>query len=174
MRLLKLKWMVAALPLALAGIVGTAGGVAADGYGNGHGNVQLYQATVSANCNNASLCGTELGGFLAWAVFNQDGTFEATVTGCGHVTGPCGGGGAIHFDVDGHYQIIDFWLGPWIVITDEVDTAAGSGTVITIPSEFEPVGPAAKTPATDLAQMIFGFSGPGVNFIITVTPMHTA
>ena len=150
---------------------------AAADYGNSHGNVQLYQATASMNCNNPSICGNQLGGFWAWAVFNQDGTFDGEVTGCGHLANDHGPGlqGAQHFHVEGHYIITDFGMGPWIVIVDEVDTAAGgrlgTGTVITVPSEFEPVGPAAKAKlsVTDL----FGFSAPGVSFNVTVTPMHT-
>src|SRR5258706_4006020 len=125
---------------ALVAVLAIAGAApaAADGYGNGGGNVQLYQATASANCNNVSLCGADhLGGFLAWAGFNADGTVQGEVTGCGHLTkaGAPGLAGAQHFHIDGHYQIIDFGLGPWIVITDEVDTASGgflgTGTVVT-------------------------------------------
>jgi hypothetical protein len=151
---------------------------AADGYGNHNGNVQLYQATASSNCNNVSLCGPALGGFWAWAVFDQDGTFDGTFTGCGHMTkaGAAGLAGAQHFDIEGHYQIIDFGLGPWLVITDEVDTASGgslgTGTRVVVPSEFSPVGPAAKA-HLQLADTFFGFSGPGVSFNVTVTPMHT-
>lgn len=151
---------------------------AADGYGNGHGNTQLYQATASANCVNASLCGANnLGGFWAWAVFNADGTVQGEVTNCGHVQGPGGLSGAQHFHIDGHYIITDFGLGPWIVITDEVDTASGgflgTGTVVNVPKEFIPVGPASKAHLS-LTQLFFGFSGPGVVFNVTVTPMHTA
>ncbi|TMC11897.1 MAG: hypothetical protein E6J30_01440, partial [Chloroflexi bacterium] len=63
--------LIAALVAVLA--IGGAAPAAADGYGNGHGNVQLYQATASANCDNVSLCGANLFGFWAWAVFNADG-----------------------------------------------------------------------------------------------------
>lgn len=161
-------------------VIGGAAPVAADGYGNGGGNVQLYQATASANCDNVSLCGADhLGGFWAWAVFNADGTVQGEVTNCGHLTkaGAPGLAGAQHFHIDGHYAIIDFGLGPWIVITSETDTASGgflgTGTVVNIPSEFTPVGPAAKAHLS-LAQFLFGFSGPGVTFNVTVTPMHVA
>lgn len=160
--------------------IGGAVPVAAD-YGNSKGNVQLYQATVSMNCNNPSVCGNNLGGFWAWAVFNQDGTFDGEVTVCGHLANDHGPGlqGAQHFHVEGHYIVTNLTNvpqpGPWIVIVDEVDTAAGgslgSGTVVTVPSEFMPVGPAAKAKlsVTDF----FGFSAPGVSFKVTVTPMHT-
>jgi len=169
--------LIPALVAVLA--VGGTATVAADGYGNGGGNVQLYQATASANCDNASLCGGMLGGFWAWAVFNADGTFQGEVTGCGHLTkaGAPGLAGAQHFQADGHYIIttVPFAPGLWIVITDEVDTAsgglAGTGTVITITNEFMPVGPAAKVKLS--TAQILGFSAPGVSFNITVTPMHT-
>ncbi len=171
--------LIAALVTVLA--IGGAAPAAADGYGNGGGNIQLYQATASANCNNVSLCGADhLGGFWAWAVFNADGTVQGEVTDCGHLTkaGAPGLAGAQHFHIDGHWTIVDFGPNnPWIVITDEVDTASGgflgTGTVVNILSEFSPVGPAAKAHLS-LAQLFFGFSGPGVTFNITVTPMHTA
>ena len=164
---------------AAAGTLLVIGGTlpAAADYGNSHGNVQLYQLTVSANCNNPSICGNELGGFWAWAVFNQDGTFDAEFTGCGHLANDHGPGlqGAQHFHVEGHYIVTDFGLGPWIVVLDEVRTASGgslgTGTVITIPSEFMPVGPAAKAKLSTVD--IFGFTAPGVSYQLTVTPMHT-
>lgn len=141
-------------------VIGGTVPVAAD-YGNSHGNVQLYQLTVSANCNNP-ICGNELGGFWAWAVFNQDGTFDAEFTSCGHLANDHGPGlqRAQHFHVEGHYIVADFGLGPWIVVVDEVRTASGrslgTGTVITIPSEFMPVGPAAKAKLSTMD--IFGFT----------------
>jgi hypothetical protein len=167
--------LTAALFAVLA--IGGTAPAAADGYGNGGSNVQLYQVTASANCDNVSLCGGNLGGFWAWAVFNADGTFQGEVTGCGHLTkaGAPGLAGAQQFQVDGHYIITDFGLGPWIVITSEVDTASGgslgTGTVITISSEFSPVGPAAKVKLS--TAQILGFSAPGVSFNETVTPMQT-
>ena len=168
--------VVALAALAIGGAV-----PAAADYGNSKGNVQLYQATASMNCNNPSVCGNNLGGFWAWAVFDQNGTFDGEVTGCGHLANDHGPGlqGAQHFHVEGHYIITNLTNvpqpGPWIVLVDEVDTAAGgplgTGTVITVPSEFVPIGPAAKAKlsATDF----FGFSAPGVTFNVTVTPMHT-
>ena len=165
--------LVGALVAVLA--IGGAVPAAAD-YGNSKGNVQLYQATASMNCNNPAVCGAELGGFWAWAVFDANGTFDGEVTGCGHLANDHGPGlqGAQHFHVEGHYVITDIGGAPWIVLVDEVDTAAGggagTGTVIVVPSEFSPVGPAAKAKlsTTDL----FGFSAPGVSFNVTVTPMH--
>lgn len=49
--------------------------------------------------------------------------------------------------------------------------SAGTGTVITVASEFLPVGPAAKAKLSVVD--FLGFSAPGVSFNVTVTPMHT-
>ena len=147
----------------------------AGAYGNSGGNVQLYQATASFNCNNSSFCGSNLGGFWAWAVFNEDGTVDGTFTGCSHVTkaGAPGLAGAQHFQVDGTWTIVN----GFIFITSEVDTASGgslgTGTQIVIPSEMEPIGPAAKAKLS--TSDFFGFSPPpGVTFNATVTPMLAA
>src|SRR5260370_41193083 len=67
--------------------IGGAVPVAAD-YGNSGGNVQLYQATASMNCNNVALCPAGLGGFGAWAEFAQDGTFSGDGTSGAHLQGP--------------------------------------------------------------------------------------
>jgi hypothetical protein len=158
--------------------IGGAAPAAAD-YGNSGGNVQLYQVTASANCNNPDVCVpplvAELGGFWAWGVFNADGTFDAEITFCGHLDTPAGPflAGAGHEHVDGTYVVTDFGLGPWIVLTSETDvlTGLGHGAVVTIPSESMPIGPAAKAKLS--TSDFFGFSAPGVSFQLTVTPMHT-
>lgn len=147
---------------------------AAADYGNSKGNVQLYQVTASANCNNPDLCGDMLGGFWAWGVFNKDGSFDAEVTFCSHISRPGGPflAGAGHAHADGQYIVTDFGLGPWIVITHEIDefTGQGRGTTFDSGPEFMPIGPAAKAKLT--TSEFFGFSGPGVSFQGTVTPMH--
>jgi hypothetical protein len=159
-------------------MIGAAAPAAAD-YGNSNGNVQLYQVTVSANCNNPDLCvpplADGLGGFWAWAVFNQDGSFDGEVAFCDHMSTPAGPGlaGGGHAHVDGTYIVTDFGLGPWIVITHEVDefTGLGRGLVFDSGPEFMPIGPAAKAKLSTVD--FFGFSAPGVSFQLTVTPMHT-
>jgi len=162
--------LIAAMVAVMA--IGAAAPVAAD-YGNSGGNVQLYQATASMNCNNPSLCPQGLGGFWAWAEFNADGTFSAEVTFCAHLTAPGGFNGAGHEHADGHYIVTDFGLGPWIVLVSEVDilTGQGHGQTVPVPSEFVPVGPAAKAKLSTID--LLGFSAPGVTFQVTVTPMHT-
>lgn len=141
-------------------------------YGNAGGAQQLYQATASMNCNNASLC-NGLGGFWAWGVFYADGTFDAEVTFCDHVGAPGGFSGAGHEHASGTYAIVDFGLGPWLVLTSETDvlTGQGHGATVVVPNEFMPVGPAAKAKLST-AQLL-GFSAPGVTFQVTVTPMNT-
>jgi len=72
-----------------------------------YGKTSLYQVGISFNCDvpHSSACdqfgGT--GGFWGWYVFNNDGTGDAQVTGCGHTTGGIGGpggAGAGHEDID--------------------------------------------------------------------------
>ena len=166
-----------ALALFVASLLGAAASVpvAAD-YGNSGGNVQLYQVTASMNCNNPAVCGDMLGGFWAWGVFNQDGSFDAEVTFCGHMSTPAGPGlaGAGHAHADGTYVVTEIFpgSGPWIVITHEVDVFTGLGRGTSFESSDPmPVAPAVKGhfSTTD----ILGFSAPGVTFQLTVVPMHT-
>src|SRR5438093_807155 len=131
-----------AFGLLIAGLLAVAGSLpVAAGYGNSGGNVQLYQVTASFNCNNPSFCGNNLGGFWAWAVFNQDGTFDAELTGCSHLADSHAPGlqGAQHFHADGHYIVAPFNGALWIVVVDEVDTASGgflgTRTVMPVPRE---------------------------------------
>jgi hypothetical protein len=142
-------------------------------YGNSGGNVQLYQVTASMSCNNPSLCAT-LGGFWAWGVFNQDGTFDAEVTFCDHMSTPAGPGlaGAGHAHASGTYIVTNLGQVPFIVITHEIDVflGPGGGTFDSGP-EFMPIAPAVKGHFSTID--LLGFSAPGVTFQVTVTPMHT-
>jgi hypothetical protein len=168
-----LRFAVGVLGSSLLGAAASAP-VAAD-YGNSGGNVQLYQVTASMNCNNPSLCGNMLGGFWAWGVFNQDGSFDAEVTFCGHMSTPAGSGlaGAGHEHADGSYIVTNVNGVPFIVITHEVDVLTGQGRGVTIDSgpEFMPIAPAIKGHYSTVD--LLGFSAPGVTFQVTVTPMHT-
>lgn len=161
------------LGVLVAGLLAAAAAAPAAAYGNGGSATQLYQATASMSCNNAALCGN-LGGFWAWGVFYSDGTFDAEVTFCDHLSGPGGFSGAGHDHASGTYAIIDFGLGPWIVLTSETDvlTGLGQGQTVVVPSEFTPIGPAAKAKLSTMD--LLGFSAPGVSFQVTVTPMHSA
>jgi hypothetical protein len=151
-------------------------------YGN-NGETQLYQATLSMNCNNPSVCGADgLGGFWAWAEFGQDNStgalvFDAETTGCGHLVdgNVPGSAGAQHVAATGTWEIAPVNGAPWIVITSETDTFKGgpmNGQSVTIPNEFMPVGPAAKVKINTSEAL--GFTAPGVTFNETVTPMHAA
>jgi len=84
---------VATAALALGGVAVAAGPASAD-YGPGH----EYQVTLSMNCNNPSVCGSNLGGDWGWAVFNANGTGDLQATFCFHILGM--GGGAGHASVD--------------------------------------------------------------------------
>src|SRR6266516_4575806 len=81
-----------------------------------YGKAALYQIAISSNCNNPSICGSELGGFWGLAEFDSDNTADAEFAGCGHLQGgpgSRGGGGAGHMsiEVDGWYigSNGDFW-----------------------------------------------------------------
>jgi len=128
------------------------------------------------NCNNPSLCPQPLGGFWAWAVFNQDGTFDGEITFCAHMSTPAGPGlaGAGHAHASGNYIVTDIFpgSGPWIVITHEVDVLTGQGRGVTVVNDVPmPIAPAVKGHFSTAD--ILGFSAPGVTFQLTVTPMHT-
>ena len=70
-------------------------------------------------------------------------------------------------------MVTDFGLGPFIVITREIDVLTGLGRGITVDSgsEFMPIAPAVKGHYSTVD--LLGFSAPGVTFQATVTPMHT-
>lgn len=78
------------------------------GYGAG-GTRDVWQVSISGNCDNPAVCGADLGGFWGWVEFDaaagQDttGTGDAQFTGCGHVRGGGGPGtaGAGHVALDG-------------------------------------------------------------------------
>src|SRR5439155_14576180 len=149
------------LALVASSILAILASAPAAAYGNSHGAQQLYQVTGSMSCNNPDLCGSNLGGFWVWGVFDADGTFDAEMTLCSHVSRPGGQNlaGATHEHQSGTWIITDFGLGPWIVATSEVDvmTGQGRGVTSTIPSEFVPIGPAAKAHLSTAE--LLGFSG---------------
>jgi len=65
-----------------------------------YGQGAAYQTAFSGNCDNPSICGTELGGFWGWAVFNNDGSADLELTDCNHMLGGGGSAGASHISVD--------------------------------------------------------------------------
>jgi hypothetical protein len=95
------------LLLVLGASVVALGLLAAPGASADYGKTSQYQVGISLNCDmpHSSICdqfgGT--GGFWGWYVFNNDGTGDAQVAGCGHTTGGIGGpggAGAGHEDID--------------------------------------------------------------------------
>ncbi len=152
-----------ALALTVAG-AGTVGAAA-------YGKAAQWQIGLSFNCNNPSICGSQLGGFWGWAEFDNDGTADAELVGCEHVQGGRAAG-AFHFSVD-------VPAGGWYIgsngdffVTSEVDTITG-GTggppvVVTVASENMDTGiPAA--PGHFSSQTLFGSAAPpGANFEIQV------
>jgi hypothetical protein len=156
---------VLAAAVAVSVTVGVAAGPAKADYGP----LAEYQVAISMNCNNPSFCGSDLGGFWGWAVFNTDGTADAELTGCGHLAGGPGGGGggAEHFsaDVDSWYigQNGNFW------VDDETDTYVGHGRPVTVsvPGPQDTGIPAA--PGHYNTSELLGFTPPpGVAFQIQV------
>jgi hypothetical protein len=119
----------------------------------------VYQVEFSLNCNNPSLCGSNLGGFWAWGALYADGTFDAELTGCGHsISGAPAG--AQNMSADGHWAIINGML----VIIQETDTFTGTmqGTVVESPDVPNVIGPAQ--PGHYSTQDILGFPTlPGVS-----------
>jgi hypothetical protein len=137
---------------------------------NAYGKKAVWQIALSANCNNPKLCGDEgLGGFWGWAEFDSDNTADAEFTGCGHLQGG-GGGGAGHesIEVDGWFigDNGNFW------IESEDITFIGHGPPVTVHDPEPPYPADTGVPAApghySIAEEVFGFSGPGVNFIIQV------
>jgi hypothetical protein len=72
-----------------------------------YGNTAQYQAAISLNCDNKSapFCTqmVGLGGEWEWFAFSNDGTYDSTMTFCGH-NDPVFGSGAFHFNDSGQWQ----------------------------------------------------------------------
>jgi hypothetical protein len=124
-------------------------GIAVAPSAGAYGKTSQYQVAVSLNCDSTvpGACddfgGT--GGFWAWYVFNNDGTGDATLTGCSHVVAAGGKGlaGAGHANV----EILQWTTGPAIppddpfpgpnfyIVHDET-TFVGHGTPQTLADQF--------------------------------------
>jgi hypothetical protein len=133
-----------------------------------YGSAAQWQIAISFNCNNPSLCGGGGGGTWIWAEFDNDGTADATVTDCGHLTAAHGAfAGADHVNIDAHSWIIAAGsAGPaTFIVTSETDTIVGHGppVVVDIPSEYFDTGVPAVPGHYSIAQQVFGFTGPGVS-----------
>lgn len=138
-------------------------------YGNSGGAHQTYQIAISSNCNNTAICGAELGGFWGWAVLYGDGTGEAELTGCGHLThgGGPGTAGAGHFHDDFTFDLSN---AKELVTLSETQTYVGrTRMTITVPGSDTGI---PLTPGHYDTTDLFGFSAPGVSFMIQVVALH--
>lgn len=139
-------------------------------YGNAHGAHQTYQIAVSSNCNNTAICGDQLGGFWGWAVLYSDGTGEAELTGCGHLThgGGPGTAGAGHWHDDFTYDLSNTTE---LVTLSETQTYVGHGQPVTVTVPGSDTG-IPLTPGHYNTTDMFGFSAPGVAFVVQVVALH--
>lgn len=143
-------------------------------YGGGADH-DMWQVGLSFNCNNPELCGEHLGGFWGWAEFDRsaDGTLtwgDAEVAGCGHTvgSGSPGSAGAGHIRLE-----IESWTiapgsgGPQTFFASGEQTIFVPGQKLT--SDFTNMDTGVPAAAGHYStQDLFGFTAPGVAFVIQV------
>ena len=151
-----------------------------------YGNTALWQLGVSFNCNNPDFCidpatgQPQLGGLWGWVEFDNGGLGDATLTGCGHLTGPTshGSGGADHFNAEiTGWTVMPGSAGPMtFFVTSGTMTFTGTvprGPPITMPispTPFDTGFPAV--PGHFSMASVLGFTPPpGVNFQIQVVQL---
>lgn len=97
----------------LAALAALAGGLSAkaNAYG-GDGHMGVYQVGVSFNCDNRTLCGSDLGGFWGWLELDNAASDRQSGTGGDGQFAGCGHGGG--FNGAGHtsYDIDTWWIAP--------------------------------------------------------------
>lgn len=174
-RMVRAAWSMLSAVTLIFGTLLVAG--PAQAYG-GDGSMDVYQLTISFNCDNPSFCGSQnLGGFWGWGELDHNpstgaNTGDAELTGCGH-NGQFSG--ASHTSVD----ITRWWVapgsaGPMTFFTDEVDTSTFRGQTQVVTSTGNDIGVPA-VPGHYSSQQIFGFTPPpGVSAQIQVAlkPAH--
>jgi len=162
----------------------------------GHvGSVNMWQAGLSFNCDNPTVCAGQTGGFWGWAQFTQDPVTgetdaDAELAGCGHTIAGGGPGlaGAQHFSVDAPGWIIQpspdtgGLLTFWLTTGEQTFTGHGppvttplldnDGNVVTPDNPFD-TGIPVEAGHYSMAHL-FGVSIPGVSFQIQVAykPAH--
>ena len=169
--------------VALTAVGATAAPAAA--YGN-NGSLDVWQIGLSANCDNPSVCGPNLGGFWGWVVFTRDPATGATdadaqLTGCGHMVRAGGPGlaGADHFSLGAEWVIGPGSAGPQtFLLTGGTMTFTGHGGQVTVP--LTNMDGSLTTPQNPFDTMIravpghystaelLGFTAPGVAYHIQV------
>jgi len=185
--------LLAAVALMVGTTLAVLGASAAPAMAYGHnGSLDVWQIGLSANCNNPSVCGNELGGFWGWVVFTQDPATgetdaDAELTGCGHMVRAGGPGlaGAGHFSVEGEWAIAPGSAGAQtFFLTGGTMTFTGHGTPTTVPltnddgSLTTPQNPfdtgIPAVPGHYSTAEILGFTAPGVAYQIQVAfkPAH--
>ena len=165
MRRLLVAVLAPVIPLALI----VASGAPAGAYGNSGPAKQTYQITFSGNCNNASVCGGELGGFWGWAVLYSDGTGDAELTGCGHLihAGGPGTAGAQHFHNDFTYDLAN--TAEFVTVSETQTFVGRTRFTQTVPGEDTGI---PLVPGHHSTTELFGFSAPGVSFQAQVVRLH--
>ncbi len=154
--------------VALAVLASTAAPAGAYGGGAAH---DMWQVGLSGNCNNPSICGSDLGGFWGWVEYDRsaDGTQtwgDAELTGCSHVVG----GGGPDLSGAGHSRLeIESWTiapgsaGPQTFFASGEETDFARGTTTTFDVSNVDTGIPA-TPGHYSTSDILGFTAPGVAF----------
>jgi len=158
--------------MTLLGLVGIASPASAYGGGAGH---DMWQIGVSANCDNPSVCGDELGGFWGWAEFDRstDGAQtwgDAEFAGCSHLVGSGGpglaGGGHDSVEIES-WTIAPGSAGPKTFFASGEDTVFLHGSKVT--TDFTDLDTGFPAVAGHYSTSeILGFSAPGVAFEIQV------
>ena len=183
----RLARLITAVALVVGGMLAIVGAGAAPATAYGHnGSLNVWQIGLSANCNNPSVCGDELGGFWGWVVFTQDPATgetdaDAELTGCGHMVRAGGPGlaGAEHFSVEAEWTIGPGSAGPQtFLLTGGTMTFTGHGAPQTVPltnddgSLTTPDNPLdtgiPAVPGHYSTAELLGFTAPGVAYQIQV------
>ena len=116
--------------LAAAAMVALAA-VPAAAYGGGADH-EMWQVGLSFNCNNAELCGSDLGGFWGWAEFDRaaDGTTWGDAEFAQCFRGTVNGNVHISFEVE-QWTIAPGSAGPQTFFVSGEETDSFRGTTVT-------------------------------------------
>jgi hypothetical protein len=173
------KWLILALTIVLILATSLLPVVTTSAYGNN----ALWQIGLSFNCNNPSLCLTPpfgIGGFWGWIEFDSDGTGDATLTGCSHLSTSLGVlTGADHLQVEiTAWTIAPGSAGPaTFFITDGTVSFTGvntRGAPVTVPLSVLGVldtGVPAAAGHYSFSSLMGFTAPPGVNFQIQVAQL---